>query len=117
MSSAAARAGRASASATAARRARRRLAGELNRLQVARPDLVRTGRGPPVEGGRAAQGERHGLALAQRHLGPHALAVVLGRLEGDAGDVVEGDAQAAPPEVALEARIAPAGDADRKSGV
>src|SRR2546426_9115010 len=111
MSSAAARAGRASASATAARRARRRLAGELNRLQVARPDLIRAGRRPPVEGGRAAQGERHGLALAQRHVGPHALAVVLGRLEGDAGDVVEGDAQAAPPEVALEARIGAAGDA------
>src|SRR5207245_8204816 len=40
-----------------------------------------------------------------------ALVVVLGPLEGDAGDVVEGNAQAAPPEVALEARIAPAGDA------
>src|SRR5439155_26102220 len=105
------RAGRASASATVAHRARRRLLGELKRLEIARPDLVRAGRRPPVEGGRAAQGERHGLALAQRYLGPHALVVVLRRLEGDAGDVVERDAQAATPEIALEARAAPAGDA------
>src|SRR5207245_5323624 len=102
------RTGRASASANAARRA---LRDELNRFQIARPDLVRAALGPAVEGGGAAQRECHRLALAQHDLGVHALAVVLRRLEGDAGDVVEGDAQAAPPEVALEARIGAAGDA------
>src|SRR5262245_53886401 len=82
-----------------------RLLREFNGLQVASPDLVGPAGHPTVEGRRAPHGERHRLSLAQLHLRPYAVALGVGGVEADAGDVLERHAEATPSELAFEARI------------